>query len=500
MNAETRTGPRVSAQEPVEELTHSPSELDPNATANDSGGGGEIESSGGCSHPGCDGGWITTDDGAVSRCPTCGGPSSKAVTGSARTAAGPGAMDGGVERLALRRLSDVKPERVRWLWPGWIPRGKLTVLDGDPGTGKSTLTLDLAARISTGRPMPDGAPLDRAEGVLLLSAEDGAADTIRPRLEAANGDPDRVTLIDGVDSPDGKRMVSFPTDVELIGDLVRETGVSLVVVDVLLSYLHGSVDSYKDQHVRRALAPLAQMAEQTRCAVLVIRHITKSGGSNAIHRGQGSIGISGAARAVLLVGCDPADPSRRVLAVSKSNLGAEPSSLMYEIENDEETASGRIKWVGTTAHRATDLLATLSDDHEDQRSALDEAAEFLRDKLADGPLPAKDVRTSAVELGIKEQTLKRARRIVGVKSSPAPGGTRNGWILSLPSEEDQLALDLDPGPDGPITTERAQGGQEEGKGVKGVTHKRMTPLTPLPDIEDSCARSVVEPSPESGAA
>jgi hypothetical protein len=208
-------------------------------------------------------------------------------------------------------LADVEAEHVDWLWNGYLPRRKVVVLDGDPGVGKSTVALDLAARISTGSPMPDGTePVKGA--VLILSAEDGLADTIRPRLDAADGDADQVITITEITArnEDGEgfaRPVTLPGDLPDIEKVIRRHGVVLVVVDVLMAYLSGAVDSYRDQDVRRALHPLAAMADRTGCTVLVLRHFSKTGGEKAVYRGGGSIGIIGAARAAFMCGTDPED-------------------------------------------------------------------------------------------------------------------------------------------------------------------------------------------------
>lgn len=435
-------------------------------------------SPGKCSNPECQNGWTLTSSGEAKRCNVCGGPQAHATPDVHRPTPDPGDPP----ELGWIRLSDVEATSVNWLWPGWLPRGKLVVLEGDPGTGKSTLALDLAARLSTGRPMPDGAQLEGAESVVMLTAEDGLADTVRPRLEAAGGDANRVVIVTSVRDPEGAiRMPSIPGDVPAVASLVRTESAGLVVVDVLNAFLHGQVDSYKDQDVRKALAPLSAMAEETGCTVLVLRHLSKGGGTKAIYRGMGSIGIAGAARVVLLAGVDPSTEDRRVLACSKSNLGPEPTSLGYSLANDPAHGAGRIQWHGDSKHTSADLLATAEDDND---GALDQAKEFLLDVLGDGPIPTKDLSTKAKELQISDRTLKRARASLKVKSSPAAGGPRNGWMLSLPDPETPL--------DG-MPEDRAEGdhpGDVGPKGAKGAIPSPLAPLAPLDDFCESFARSV----------
>lgn len=309
-------------------------------------------------------------------------------------------------------MASVKPERVSWTWRGYIPAGKVTVLDGDPGLGKSTMTLDLAARISRGDRMPDGTPGPAAAGVVILSAEDGLADTIRPRLEAAGADLAKVVALTAI-VDDGERMPSLPLDLDEIEATVIDHDAALVIIDPLMAYLGADVNSHRDQDIRRTLAPLSALAERTGAAVLVVRHLNKGSGP-ALYRGGGSIGIIGAARAALLVAPDPEDETRRILAVSKSNLGALPPALAYRVEGDVATGAARIVWEGATAHTAAELLATRVDD--DERGARGEAHDFLRELLADGPVAATEVRRLSLEAGISNRTLERAKRDLGVLS------------------------------------------------------------------------------------
>ncbi len=181
-------------------------------------------------------------------------------------------------------LSDVKPESVSWLWRGRIPFGKLTLLDGDPGLGKSTLSLDLAARLSVGGTMPGDTTPVEAAATLLLTAEDGLADTVRPRLEAAGADVTRIHALRDVPetgNDDGRttfRPPMLPDDIALMKEIVQKHGVRLIVIDPLMAFLSGRVKSFHDQDVRRARAPLAAMAEETGAAVLVLRHLNKMQG------------------------------------------------------------------------------------------------------------------------------------------------------------------------------------------------------------------------------
>jgi hypothetical protein len=247
-------------------------------------------------------------------------------------------------------VADVDRELVRWLWPGRIPRGKVTVLDGDPGTGKSTLTLTIAAKVTTGSPFPDGARPERGD-VILLSAEDDIGDTIRPRLEAAGADLARCWVLPDVHpevepgkelkEPPPPRPPELPADLPLLENLVKSKVAALVIIDPIAAFLSGAVDMHRDQDVRRALAPMVYMAARTGTAVVIVRHMNKGQGT-ALYRGSGSIGIVGAARSGLLVAPDPDDDSRRILASSKSNLAKEPDALAYRIVEDERYGVARV--------------------------------------------------------------------------------------------------------------------------------------------------------------
>lgn len=332
-------------------------------------------------------------------------------------------------------LSEVEPEEVSWLWTGRIPLGKLSLIDGDPGTGKSGLTGDLAARVSVGADMPDGSPCGVSpSGVVLLSAEDGLADTIRPRLDAAGADPSKVlALATTLDSEGYERMLSIPEDLALIERGIRRVGARLAVVDPLMAFLSGEANAHKDQDTRKALAPLAALAERTGAAVLVVRHLNKASGGNALYRGGGSIGIIGAARSALLVAKDPEDESRRVLAPMKSNLAEPAASLVFTLEAAEKGAV-RVAWQGDTDLDATKLLSTPAG--REEGDAFSEAMEFLRAMLASGPVPARQVQDEAEDASITEATLRRAKKAlsVAVYREGVEGKQGGGkWVWEIPA-------------------------------------------------------------------
>jgi hypothetical protein len=322
-------------------------------------------------------------------------------------------------------LSDVEVEHVQWLWPARIAYGKLAVLEGQPGVGKSQLTMALAAAVSRGRAMPGGETSEPAN-VLLLTAEDDPADTVLPRLMAAGGDPDRVHMLQGVaDEDGGYRFPGLPGDVLSLAAEIKRLGAKLVVVDPLTAYLGGEVNSWRDSDIRRALAPLAAIAQATGAAIVLVRHLTKAPTGQAITAGGGSIAIVGAARTALLVANDPDDPERRVLACVKNNLARMPESLSFRLA-EQPSGWSAVRWDGHSTFTADDLIAAGRDTEE--RTQRDEAKDFLQDILAAGPVASEEVIQQSKKLGHSKRTFDRARAELKVESYR--DGTR--WYLRLP--------------------------------------------------------------------
>lgn len=355
----------------------------------------------------------------------------------ARSAACSASMPEGLT-AGVTRLSTVQSERVRWVWPGRIPVGKITVVDGDPGLGKTTAILDIAARITTGRPMPDGAigDLDGPRGVVILTAEDGLGDTIRPRLEVAGADLERVVAIEYVLDVEGReRMPSILMDLDQMERVIRYADAALVIVDPLMAYLGDAkdgADANRDQDVRRVLSPFGRMLERLGCAAMVIRHLRKADSGNAIYRGGGSIGIIGAARSGLIVALDPEDKTyiRRIIAVSKANLAAPALAMAYHLEGTPN-GSARIVWEGTTNHTAIGLLGTVVT--VEDRDQLDECETFLRQELwQEAGAPAREVQMRARTQGYSDKILRRARERLHVVSTRIGFGSSGVWMWSLP--------------------------------------------------------------------
>lgn len=359
-------------------------------------------------------------------------PASRAQTYSRAHSNTTDKRPGSARQPILVPLQDVEREPLSPLWDGYLYRGKLHLVEGDPGLGKSTLALDIAARVSRGAEMPDGAPGIAPAGVVILSAEDGLADTIRPRLEAAGADLSRIVAQIGVSDRPGD-MPALPTDRDALETAIRQVSGALAIVDPLVAYLDPHVNSWRDQDVRRALGPLMALAQSTGCAILCIRHLNKSASTHAVYRGGGSIGLGGAARVTLLVAADPDNEQQRVLATVKNNLSPEAPSLAFRLVPEEAAGVARVKWLGESEHRPSSLLAVPQ--MPEDRSAIDEAVDVLRQILADGPLPATTVQREARDAGISAATLKRAKRVAGARAVRVGGlGTEGHWEWRLLSK------------------------------------------------------------------
>lgn len=326
--------------------------------------------------------------------------------------------------------SELTPEPVEWLVPGRIPAGMLTLLDGDPGQGKSFLTLDLAARLSTGRAFPDCDPAPPPADTVLLTAEDSRRRTIRPRLEAAGAVVARVhdfrVRVGGVKLPP-----VLPRDLDILAATIRKYDARLVVIDPFLAFLSASV--FNHHFVRQVLGQLAHLADETRAAILLVRHLTKGGrGHRAIYRGTGAMAILGAARTAFLAGPHPDDHELYLLAATKCNLTAPPPTLAFRVL-DEPAGHARIDWLGPTPHSADDIVLTPA---ALPAEAPRPAVAFLQDLLRAGPLPRDRIISLGRAQDLSQRTLERAKAELNIHSSVQHEHGHNVWHWSLPRPSD----------------------------------------------------------------
>lgn len=340
------------------------------------------------------------------------------------------------------RLSDVETEHVRWLWPGRVPYRHVTILDGDPGTSKSTVTLDWAARVSRGGTMPDDTPVDEA-GVVLVCAEDRLEDTIKPRLKAAKANLDRIVSVTlPVDDKGHVQPLTIPDDLERIGEVIRTTDASLLIIDPITAYLPERINSHNDASVRRALTPLAQFAHEMGVAAVLVRHLNKSGDLKAMYRGGGSIAFTGAARSVLVVAEHPEASNLRVIARVKGNLAAPVPSFAYDVLPSVEYDQPLIQWRGEIDIDADTLVS--GGDGRRASPARDDAEAFLRTVLADGPVAVPDIEDEARQAGHSWRTVQRAKEAVAIAERvQAENGQILGWEWRLKNYADTNVIHFD---------------------------------------------------------
>jgi hypothetical protein len=324
----------------------------------------------------------------------------------------PGIADVATAALVSRCAADIAPEKIQWLWPGRLAFGKHICIAGEPGTGKSQLLIAIIAAVTTGGSWPCGEGKAPIGNVIILSAEDGPADTIVPRLMAAGADLDRVHVVSAVRIADGsRRTLNLQNDLDLLERKIGEIGeVALVGVDPVSSYL-GKVDSHKNSEVRAVLEPLSEMADRTRVAVLSVTHFAKAGAKNttkALHRFIGSIAFTGAPRAAFAVIEDAEQDGRRLFLHAKNNLARAPQGLAFRLEQclvGDDIVASRIWWdTEPVAITADEALAADAAGNE-TRTAKAEAMELLQAVLAGGPMPAAEINRMAREHGLSAKPI-----------------------------------------------------------------------------------------------
>ena len=336
--------------------------------------------------------------------------------------------------VQLIRADTLTPNPVHWLWPGWLALGKLAILAGAPGTGKTTIAVNMAATVTTGTHWPDGTR-SPAGDVLIWSGEDDPSDTLLPRLIAAGADKRRVCFVGDVLEDGLKRPFDPATDTAKLLRKAKELpALRLIIVDPVVSAVAG--DSHKNTEVRRALQPLVDFAAHSGAALLGITHFSKGGqGQDPSQRVTGSIAFTAVARVVLVAAKtkDDEGTEKRILARSKSNLGPDDGGFSYTLEQCEalpEIFASRVRWGEAVAGSARDLLAEPEMD-EDKKTDGNEAMQFLREQLALGTCPAKTIFSEALEAGISRKTLRTAAERLGVVKRK--GGMEGGWYWSLPT-------------------------------------------------------------------
>lgn len=346
--------------------------------------------------------------------------------------------------LVVRCASDVEPENIDFLWPGRLARGKHTALAGDPGDGKSQISLFIAAAISTGGAWPCNEGRAPIGNVVILNAEDGTADTIVPRLIAAGADLNRIFIVNAVQADDGKRRRAFnlQTDLALLEKTIAEIGeVALVIIDPISSYM-GKVDSHKNAETRSVLEPLSEMADRLRAGVLSITHFSKVGTTHnvkALDRFIGSIAFTGAPRAAFTVLPDPHDDERMFFLSAKNNMVPKPQGLAYQLKEtilpDHPITASLVVWDAEPVNISANEAMAAGAEGGDHSTRV-EAEEFLKEMLADGPMPAKEIEREAEAAGLSWATVRRAKTHLGMKAQRETASEfasgKGQWIWALP--------------------------------------------------------------------
>ena len=345
-------------------------------------------------------------------------------------------------QVVLTCGTDLNPEPIRWLWPYWLALGKLHILAGAPGQGKTTIALDMAATITQGGRWPDGLRCEQGN-ILIWSGEDDPADTLLPRLLAAGADRQRCFFIEGARADDGEVQPFDPSrDLQGLLQAIQQIGgIRLLVIDPVVSAVTG--DSHKNTEVRRALQPLVNLATACDCAVLGITHFAKGGqGTDPAQRVVGSVAFTAVARVVLVAAKVKSledGEDARILARGKSNIGPDDGGFQYQLEQCEPLPgiqASRIAWGQAVQGTARELL-TEPDEAGD--SEAQDVAGFLRGLLADGPMSAKDIFKDADGAGYSRDQVKRASLKLGVEKQK--NGMVGGWVwaLQLPEESTKRA-------------------------------------------------------------
>jgi putative DNA primase/helicase len=342
--------------------------------------------------------------------------------------------------IAYRRASDIQSKPIHWLWRGRIARGKVSMLAGNPGLGKSQVTSSMAAVVTTG-----GAwPVDRARcelgNVVFLSAEDDPADTIRPRLEAAGADLARVFILDAVvegyraDGGEVRRAFNLTKDLARLDELLVKIGdVALIVIDPITAYL-GDADSHKNAEIRALLSPLSDLAAKHGAAVVCVSHLNKGGSGEALMRVTGSLAFVAAARSAWLVAKDSENEARRLFLPLKNNIGNDQTGLAFSVQSAQVKSpaglieTSRVSWEAEAVTVTADEVMTPQGDSE-ERSAVDDAKQFLADLLADGPVRAGQIKKDADGAGLNWRTVHRAADRLGVQRRKE--GMTGGWLWNL---------------------------------------------------------------------
>lgn len=313
--------------------------------------------------------------------------------------------------LKIIQMSEVEASEIKWLWYPFIPYGKLTIIQGDPGDGKSTLILNIAARLSRGEGLDEDMVLDSPINVIYQTAEDGLADTVKPRLESANADCNRISNID-----ESEKSISMID--ERLEQAIEKTGAKLLILDPIQAYLGSGTDMNRANEARDMTKKLGALAERTGCAIVLIGHMNKAGGNKAAYRGMGSIDFFAVARSVVLVGRIQGNDNMRAVVQIKNNLAPFGHPKAFEL-----TVNGFV-WCGDYDITADEVLGEMVP----KASKLESAKKLLRELSGpDVKMLSNEIVSLAEEEGISKRTLESAKKELGIKAKRI----NNNWYWDL---------------------------------------------------------------------
>lgn len=310
-------------------------------------------------------------------------------------------------------MDEVQAEKVDWLWYPYIPYGKITLVQGDPGDGKTTFILAVAALLTKGKQMPETDGIYTPATVIYQTAEDGLSDTIKPRLDEMGADCSRVIVIDESEQ-------ALTLSDERIEQAIIKIRAKLLILDPLQAYLGGGVDMHRANEIRPLFKALAGAAERTGCAVVIIGHMNKMNGTKGLYRGLGSIDIAAAVRSILLVGRDKENDNTRIMAHLKSSLAPEGCPIAFELDRENG-----FRWVGAYDISVDDILNGTRSEREPTKKL--QAISLIMEMLHDGDMPCEDIYKRLEEHDISRRTAETAKREAGVRSYK--NGSEWKWSL-----------------------------------------------------------------------
>ena len=317
--------------------------------------------------------------------------------------------------LKMIKMSDVQSQEIEWLWYPFIPYGKLTIVQGDPGDGKTTLVLNIAARLSKGEGLEEDMKAPEHMNIIYQTAEDGLADTVKPRLETAGADCERILVIDESDK-------SLSMADERLEDALRKTGARLLILDPIQAYLGGGMDMNRANEARDMTKKLGALAEKYKCAIVLIGHMNKAAGNKAAYRGMGSIDFFAVARSVLLVGRVEGQPDIRAVVQIKNNLAAFGHPKAFRLSEKG------FEWQGDyeiTADEVLGGIAPKANKYEQAKRLLRELAETSH------MVSSTEVLELAKEKGISKRTLESAKQDLQIRAKR----NNNTWYWDFSTAE-----------------------------------------------------------------